>query len=49
LNISNLTNKQYLLANSGSGSQFGINAALSTPSVYTGAPRFASVTFQVDY
>lgn len=49
LNVSNLTNKQYLLANSGSGSQFGINAALSTPSVYTGAPRFASVTFQVDY
>jgi len=49
LNVSNLTNKQYLLANSGSGSQFGINTTLSTPSVYTGAPRFASVTFQVDY
>jgi len=49
LNVSNLTNKQYLMANSGSGSQFGINTALSTPSVYTGAPRFASVTFQVDY
>lgn len=49
LNVSNLTNKQYLLANSGSGSQFGIDTTISTPSVYTGAPRFASVTFQVDY
>jgi len=49
LNVSNLSNKQYLLANSGSGSQFGINSTLSTPSVYTGAPRFTSVTFQVDY
>jgi len=49
LNITNLSNKQYLLANSGSGSQFGIDKTISTPSVYTGAPRFASVTFQVDY
>ncbi len=49
LNVSNLTNKEYLSANSGSGSQFGINARLSNPTVYPGAPRFTSVTFQVDY
>ena len=49
LNVSNLTNKQYLLANAGSGSLIGIDKTISTPAVYTGAPRFASVTFQVDY
>jgi len=49
LNVTNLTNKQHFLANAGSGSLIGINKTLSTPAVYTGAPRFASVTFQVDY
>ena len=48
LNISNLANKRYLLANSGSGSTIAINAA-GNPSVYGGAPRFTSLTFQVDY
>jgi iron complex outermembrane recepter protein len=49
LNISNLTNRQYYLANAGSGSLIAINKSLSTPAVYTGAPRFTSLTFQVDY
>lgn len=49
LNVTNLTDKQYYLANSGSGSLIGIDKSLNTPAVYTGAPRFASVTFQVDY
>jgi iron complex outermembrane recepter protein len=49
LNVSNLTNKQYMLANAGSGSLIAIDKSLSTPAVYTGAPRFTSLTFQVDY
>lgn len=48
LNVANLTNRKYYLANSGSGSLIAINAS-GNPSVYTAAPRFASVTFQVDY
>ena len=48
LNVSNLTNKQYLLANAGSGSSISINAA-GNPSVYGGAPRFTSVTLQSDF
>jgi iron complex outermembrane receptor protein len=50
LNVTNLTNKQYMIANAGSGSLIGIDRTITpTNSVYTGAPRFASVTFQVDY
>lgn len=50
LNISNLTNKQYLLANAGSGTLIGISTALTgSPQAFQGAPRFASLTFQVDY
>jgi iron complex outermembrane receptor protein len=60
LNVSNITSKQFLLANSGSGSSITTNAfALSnsgltvpsggTPSVYGGAPRFISVTLQSDF
>jgi len=50
LNVTNLMNKQYLIANAGSGSLIGIDRTINpTTSVYTGAPRFASVTFQVDY
>jgi iron complex outermembrane receptor protein len=52
LNVSNLLNKQYYLANSGSGSNFTVNATGtggSAPSLYMGAPRFSSVTFQVDF
>jgi iron complex outermembrane receptor protein len=52
LNVSNLLNKQYYLANSGSGTSFTINATGpggAAPSLYMGAPRFSSVTFQVDF
>jgi iron complex outermembrane receptor protein len=52
LNVSNLFDRTYLLANSGSGSSITINATgagASQPSLYVGAPRFASVSFQVDY
>jgi len=48
LNVSNIFSKQYLLANSGSGSNITPDAA-GSPVVYAGAPRFTSVTFQVDY
>jgi iron complex outermembrane receptor protein len=48
LNLSNIFSRKYYLANSGSGSNIQINAA-GNPTIYTGAPRFASVTFQVDY
>jgi len=52
LNVSNLTNKQYLLANSGSGSSFTVNATgagSSQPSLYQGAPRFVSMSLQTDF
>jgi len=50
LNISNLTDKRYELANAGSGSLIAIGSGIgSPPAFYTGAPRFASLTFQVDY
>lgn len=57
LNISNLFDKRYLLANSGSGSSMSAtaNPAYSTysgygvPSYYVGAPRFASVTFSTEF
>jgi len=56
LNVSNLLNKQYFLANAGSGSNIVIVGAPSIvpgstagPFYYAGAPRFTSVTFQVDY
>ncbi|MGS0754235.1 TonB-dependent receptor [Roseateles sp. GG27B] len=48
LNLSNITDKRYILANSGSGSNVQINAA-GNPQIYTGAPRFASVTVQSDF
>jgi len=48
LNVSNLTNKQYLTASLGSGSSIAINAA-GNPYVYPGAPRFFSVTGQADF
>jgi iron complex outermembrane receptor protein len=47
-NWSNITDKRFLLANSGSGSSIAINAA-GNPSVYGGAPRFASLTLQSDF
>jgi iron complex outermembrane receptor protein len=50
LNISNLGNKKYLQANSGSGSNISINATTPfAPSVYGGAPRFTSLTVQTDF
>lgn len=51
LNVSNLFSKQYFLANAGSGSNVTVvNAgAAGAPFYYAGAPRFTSLTFQVDY
>lgn len=51
LNVSNLFNKQYFMANAGSGSNVTVvnGGAAGAPFYYAGAPRFASVTFQVDY
>jgi iron complex outermembrane receptor protein len=51
LNVSNLFNKQYFMANAGSGSNVTVvNAGASgAPFYYAGAPRFTSLTFQVDY
>ena len=48
LNVSNIFSRKYYLANSGSGSNIQPDA-YGNPTVYSGAPRFASVTFQVDY
>lgn len=48
LNVSNVLNRKYLLANAGSGSNVTPDAT-GNPVAYAGAPRFASVTFQVDY
>ena len=51
LNVSNLLNKEYFIANAGSGSNVTVvNAgAAGAPFYYAGAPRFTSLTFQVDY
>ncbi len=55
LNVSNLGDKKFLLANNGSGSSIkiaGVASGLpggSDPSVYMGAPRFSSVTLQSDF
>jgi len=50
LNVSNIFNKQYFLANAGSGSNITIvGSATGAPFYYAGPPRFASMTFQVDY
>lgn len=52
VNLSNLTDKKYLLANSGSGSSWTVNATgtgAAQPTLYGGAPRFASVTLQSDF
>jgi len=48
LNVSNLANRKYFYANSGSGSSIAITST-GNPTVYAGAPRFTSVTFQVDF
>lgn len=48
LNISNLTDQRYLLANSGSGSSV-TPAASKNAAYYVGAPRFVSMTFSTDF
>lgn len=48
LNLSNLGNKQYHLASLGSGSNIQIDAT-GNPTVYAGAPRFASLMLQSDF
>jgi iron complex outermembrane receptor protein len=49
LNLSNIFSKKYQLANSGSGSNIAIEGSTTGPQVYSGAPRFASVTLQSDF
>ena len=50
LNVSNIFSKQYFMANAGSGSNITIvGSPTGAPFYYAGAPRFTSVTFQVDY
>jgi len=48
LNLSNLFDKRYLLANSGSGSSVAADASKNL-TYYVGAPRFTSVTFSTDF
>jgi iron complex outermembrane receptor protein len=48
LNVSNLFDHRYLLANSGSGSSMAFDAS-GNPSVYMGPPRFSSITLQADF
>lgn len=54
LNVTNILNKRYLLANSGSGGN--ITTTLDStvrgggsPSYYVGAPRFASISFSAEF
>lgn len=55
LNISNLLDTRYLVANSGSGSSITTSTTAPTaqgggfPTYYVGAPRFLSVTFVSDF
>jgi len=51
LNVTNLFNRQYFIANAGSGSNVTVvnGGAAGAPFYYAGAPRFTSLTFQVDY
>lgn len=55
LNISNLFNKSYLNANSGSGSNITTSVAASSaqgggyPTYYVAPPRFTSLTFTADF
>ncbi|MDQ6685635.1 MAG: TonB-dependent receptor [Pseudomonadota bacterium] len=56
VNLTNLTNRRYYIANSGSGSFIGVglpsNVGASiggNPAVYSGAPHFASFTLQSDF
>lgn len=49
LNVSNLTNQKYYVTSLGSGSSIQISSTTGSTYIYAGAPRFASMTFQVDY
>jgi iron complex outermembrane receptor protein len=55
LNVSNLFNKNYLIANSGSGSNITTSTTAPSsqgggfPSYYVGAPRFVSMSFGTDF
>ena len=55
LNVSNLFNKNYLIANSGSGSSITTSTTAASsqgggiPSYYVGAPRFVSMSFSTDF
>jgi iron complex outermembrane receptor protein len=54
LNVTNLFNKKYLLANSGSGGSITTTLDSTvkgggTPSYYVGAPRFASVSLTAEF
>jgi len=55
LNISNLFNKSYLIANSGSGSNITTSVSASSsqgggyPVYYVGAPRFTSLAFSTEF
>ena len=50
LNVSNIFNRQYFMANAGSGSSIAIvGSTTGAPYYYAGPPRFTSLTFQVDY
>jgi len=49
LNVSNVMNRKYLLANAGSGSSISITGSATSPSVYGGAPNFSSLTLTTDF
>lgn len=54
LNVANLFDERYLVANSGSGSSIAATTNTTvngggTPSYYVGAPRFVSVTFGTEF
>jgi iron complex outermembrane receptor protein len=54
LNVSNLFNKSYLIANSGSGSNITTSIAAGAvgggiPAYYVGAPRFTSLSFGAEF
>jgi iron complex outermembrane receptor protein len=55
LNVLNLFNKNYLVANSGSGSNITTSIAAPSsqgggfPTYFVGAPRFASITLSTEF
>jgi len=49
VNVSNLFDRNYEMLNIGSGSNIAITSTATSPTIYVGAPRFASVSFQADF